>query len=254
MDLANIAINVVFFLLSALIILAGVLVVTVKNIIHAALWLIASFAGVAALYFLLEAPFIGVVQVLVYAGAVSILVLFAIMLTRQITGEGTRQLFDRWWLSALLAAGLLIVIVHTVSNPGLPADPQGNSRWPQADRVALTAPAPNPAGNPAAQPPSDPANQQVAGAFQIGQSFMNEYLLPFEIASLLLLVALIGAVVIAFEERSRRRRVLTLAEETALRRSLKDVVRAEPLTAIPAPADQAGASTVGSSAGTTNRR
>ena len=86
----NTVIQIIFFILSALVLLSGMMVVVVKNIIHAALWLIASFAGAAALYFLLEAPFVGVVQILVYAGAVSVLMLFAIMLTRQVTGERTR--------------------------------------------------------------------------------------------------------------------------------------------------------------------
>ncbi|MBA3943786.1 MAG: NADH-quinone oxidoreductase subunit J [Herpetosiphonaceae bacterium] len=270
MNLPNIAINVVFFALSSLILFAGFMVVWVKNIIHAALWLIASFAGVAALYFLLEAPFIGVVQILVYAGAVSILVLFAIMLTRQVTGEATRQLFDRWWLSALVALGLLIVIVRTVSNPGLPADAQGNTRWTRADRLAPAATAQAANATATAQAAAGATAQaanatataarpaaalpQVAGAFEIGQSFMKEYLLPFELASILLLVALVGAVVIAFEERSRRRRVLTLAEETALRRSLKGAGLVAPLTAIPGPVDQAPASTSGMNTDSSERR
>ncbi len=267
MNLPNIAINVVFFALSSLILFAGFMVVWVKNIIHAALWLIASFAGVAALYFLLEAPFIGVVQILVYAGAVSILVLFAIMLTRQVTGEATRQLFERWWLSALVALGLLIVIVRTVSNPGLPTDAHGNTRWPRADRLApaataqvaataqsATAATAQAANATATAPRTAATLPQVAGTFEIGQSFMKEYLLPFEIASILLLVALVGAVVIAFEERSRRRRVLTLAEETALRRSLKGAGLVAPLTAIPGPVDQAPASTSGINTDSTERR
>lgn len=208
----NTLIQIIFVLLSALVLISGLMVVLVKNIIHAALWLIASFAGVAALYFLLEAPFIGVVQVLVYAGAVSILMLFAIMLTRQITGEATRQLFERWWVAAVASVGIfLFVLVPTLLSPGLPGGAAGGS-WPQRDLVAATAVAGGETANQA-----NPAPQMVAGSLEIGRSFMREYLLPFEVASILLLVALIGAVVIAYEERSRRRRVLTLAEEVALR-------------------------------------
>jgi NADH-quinone oxidoreductase subunit J len=166
------------------------MVVTVKNIIHAALWLIGSFFTVAALYLLMEAEFIAIVQVLIYVGAISILVLFAIMLTRHVTGEGVRQLYRRWWVALLVAAALFgVLILPTVLN----------EQW-------NTVPPP-PAGQ--AQP--------IASAVEIGTAFMQEYLLPFEIASVLLLVALIGAIVIAFEERSARRRVLTLAEEVALR-------------------------------------
>ena len=209
----NTVIQVIFFVLSALLLVSGVMVVVAKNIIHAALWVIASFAGVAALYFLLEAPFIGVVQVLVYAGAVSILMLFAIMLTRQVSGEATRQLFERWWVAAVVAAGIFVlVIVPTVLRPGLPGPGGADDAsvgWPRTDPAAA-APVTEEGGGPATP---------IAGSLEIGRSFMREFLLPFEVASILLLVALIGAVVIAHEERTRRRRVLTLAEETALRRS-----------------------------------
>src|ERR671924_831633 len=112
----NILIMIIFFVLSALTLVAGLMVVTVKNIIHAALWLIASFFTVAALYLLMEAEFIAVVQVLIYVGAISILILFAIMLTRHVTGEGVRQLYQRWWVALLVAAGLFgALIVPTVA-------------------------------------------------------------------------------------------------------------------------------------------
>jgi NADH-quinone oxidoreductase subunit J len=185
----DILIDVLFFLLSALILVAALAVVTVRNIIHSALWLIASFFGVAALYLLMEAEFIAVVQVLVYVGAISILILFAIMLTRHVTGEGVRQLYRRWWVALLVAAGLFgLLIVPTVYN----------YNW------SVVTPQP---GQPEA----------ISSSLQLGTAFMREYLLPFELASVLLLVALIGAIVIAFEERSKRRKVLTLAEEFSLR-------------------------------------
>jgi NADH-quinone oxidoreductase subunit J len=186
----NVLIMVIFLVLSASTLAAALMVVTVKNIIHSALWLIASFFTVAAMYLLMEAEFIAIVQVLIYVGAISILVLFAIMLTRHVTGEGVRQLYKRWWIAMIVAAALFgLLIVPTVSN----------YTW-------STVP---PAGPDGAAP--------ISSTVQIGTAFMREYLLPFEIASVLLLVALIGAIVIAYEERSARRRVLTLAEEVALR-------------------------------------
>ena len=221
----NTVIQIIFFLLAGLVLLSGAMVVIVKNIIHSALWLIASFAGVAALYFLLEAPFIGVIQILVYAGAVSILVLFAIMLTRQVTGEATRQLFERWPVAAVAAVGIFaLVLVPTILRPGLPAQAGAENPpagWPRADLAAEAAGAENAVGN----------GTGIAGAFEIGRSFMREYLLQFEVASILLLVALIGAVVVAYEERSRRRRVLTLAEEAALRRSPRGAEGSAPMAA-----------------------
>ncbi len=234
-------IGLIFWGLSALILFSGFMVVFVKNIIHAALWLIASFAGVAAFYFLLEAPYIGVVQILVYTGAISILMLFAIMLTRQVTGEGTRQLFERWWVAALVAVALFAgVIVPTIWAPQLPVTERGQpTYWPQTDRAA---PSPAPAAN-AQAPQPEAETPQIAGAFEIGRSFMGEYLLPFEVSSILLLVALIGAVVIAYEERTRRRRILTLAEEAELRRSVSGLSLERPVQAsaqLPAGTSDAG--------------
>ena len=202
----NVLIMIIFFALSALTLAAGVMVVTVKNIIHSALWLIASFFGVAAMYLLMEAEFIAIVQVLIYVGAISILILFAIMLTRHVTGEGVRQLYQRWWIALIVAAALFgLLIVPTVFNYG----------WNTV-------------------PPSAPDQAAaLSSSVQIGTAFMREYLLPFEIASVLLLVALIGAIVIAYEERSTRRKVLTLAEELALRQQRE---RAETLSGVSAAA------------------
>lgn len=183
----------IFFILAALTIVSALMVVTRQNIIHAALWLIASFFGVAGLYMMMHAEFIAIVQILVYIGAISILVLFAIMLTRQVTGEGEQLFFKRWWVGLLVSGALFsaVLIPTLVNHP-----------WN----------VPQPAADAAAQP------EQVAGTVELGTAFMREYLLPFEVASVILLVALIGAVVIAFEERASRRRVLTLAEEVAIRK------------------------------------
>src|SRR3954463_9398027 len=113
----NVLILIIFVLISALILGAALAVVAVKNLIHSALWLITSFFGVGALYLLMEAEFIAVVQVLVYVGAISILILFAIMLTRHVTGEGVRQLYQRWWVALIVAAALFsVLIVPTVWN------------------------------------------------------------------------------------------------------------------------------------------
>jgi NADH-quinone oxidoreductase subunit J len=243
-------VGAVFWLVSGLILFSGLMVVLVKNIIHAALWLIASFAGVAALYFLLEAPFIGVVQILVYTGAVSILVLFAIMLTRQVTGERTRQLFSRWWVAAIVAVLLFGgVMVPGIWNPELPAATQAPAEggeplagtnettyWPQAERAIAEDAAggqtqsAGDAGEEAGTEATVPT-LVIAGVLEIGLSFMREYLVPFELAAILLLVALVGAVTIAFEERTRRRRILTLAEEAELRRSMSGLGIERPMQA-----------------------
>jgi NADH-quinone oxidoreductase subunit J len=199
----DLLIQIIFGLLSALIIGAAMMVVTVRNVIHAALWLIASFFGVAALYFVLEAEFIAVVQVLVYVGAVSILILFAIMLTR--SEEGERLLTRHWWAAALISLGLFgAVLLPTLVGHA----------W-------NTPPPTGPAGTP----------EVLSGVEELGRGFVNEFVLHFEVAGVLLTVALIGAIVIAFEERARRRRVLTLAEEHELRRRRQVAAEQAPVAA-----------------------
>jgi NADH-quinone oxidoreductase subunit J len=185
-------IQIVFGVLATLIIGSAVMVVAVRNIIHSALWLIACFFGVGALYLLLEAEFIAVAQILIYVGSVAVLILFAIMLTRDISGEGERQLNRRWWL-ALIIAGVLFSAVMT----------------PILITTAWNVPPPPTPGAPP---------EVIAGVADLGRGFVKEFLIQFQVAGVLLTVALIGAIVIAFEERARRRRVLTLAEEHELRR------------------------------------
>ena len=80
----------VYFAIAAVIVLLSVLTVYSKNIVHSALYLLGTFAGVAALYIFLNAPFIGVAQILVYIGAVGVLILFAVMLTRRSIMEESR--------------------------------------------------------------------------------------------------------------------------------------------------------------------
>lgn len=203
-------VQIIFVLNAALIIGAALMVVSVKNVIHAALWLITSFFGVGALYLLLEAEFLAVVQVLIYVGAISVLILFAIMLTQQLMRKADQPLYRYWWVALLVSATLFAAIITpTVAT----------QEW------NIVPPAP-------AVTPGEPTG--IAGAVELGTAFVREYLLQFQIAGILLLVALIGAIVIAYEERDRRRRVLTLAEEVELRKRQQQ--RAEPKTPVPAPA------------------
>lgn len=183
-------VQLVFGILALFALLSAIMVVSVRNLIHAALWLIATFFTMAAIYLLMQAEFLSLAQVLIYVGAISILILFAIMLTRDIEGETTKLLYKRWWIGGLVAAALFGLLI---------APSVIRHNWQIAP------------------PNADGTTPAVSSTIEIGTAFLREYLLPFEVASVLLLVALIGATVIAFEERARRRRVLTLAEEVALR-------------------------------------
>jgi NADH-quinone oxidoreductase subunit J len=205
----EVVVQITFGVIAVFILVAAAMVVSVRNVIHAALWLIACFFGVGALYMLLEAEFLAVVQVLIYVGAVSVLILFAIMLTRQITGEGVRQLTNRWPVVLAITA----LLFATVLAPTLI-----NQQW-------NVPPAP-PLGTP----------EPIAGPAELGRGFVNEFLIQFQVVGVLLTVALIGAIVIAYEERARRRKVLTLAEELELKRlraqtppTVSEPVEAEPV-------------------------
>lgn len=180
----DLVLQVSFALIALLVLVSAGLVVTTRNIIHAALWLIACFFGVGALYVLLEAEFLAVVQVLVYVGAVSVLMLFAIMLTPHITHPDVAQVTARWWAAGLLAVLLFGAAIAPVLL---------NYVWPAVPDSGLI------------------------GVADLGRAFVGPYVLHFQLIGVLLTVALIGAIVIAYEEQSRRRRVLTLAEEFELR-------------------------------------
>lgn len=181
-------IQIVFFIIAALILGAALMTVTARNLIHAALWLISCFLSVGALYLLMEAEFAAIAQVLAYVGAIAVLILFAIMVTPNID-LAEQAIFKNRWVAMLVAAALFgLLIVPTMLAHG----------WsPQ------------------------PATATVANAQVLGAALMREYLLPFELASVLLLVALIGAIVIGMDV-GLHRRVLTLADEVRLRREASE--------------------------------
>lgn len=166
--------TIAFFVMT-LFILGGALgVVTTRNLIHGALYLILSLFGVSGFFVLLSADFLAAVQVLVYIGAIAILLIFAVMLTRSMTSlRDIRN--EQWWLSALVGAGLFILLAGGVI---LPVWGQGSIFIEQ------------------------PVSAAVATTVDLGVALVdgNQYVLPFEVASLLLTAAMIGAIVIARDE------------------------------------------------------
>ena len=165
--------NIVIFFVLTMMALGGALgVVTSRNLFHSALFLVLSFAGVAGYYVLLDAGFLAVVQLLIYIGAIAILILFAIMFTRGLMVKHQSQSNDQW-LIALLVAILAFVVLAVVL---------WQVDWPVAGRDALASP-----------------NVSIG---QLGQDLLGPYVIPFEVASVLLLVALIGAVILARETES----------------------------------------------------
>ncbi|MEE8356306.1 MAG: NADH-quinone oxidoreductase subunit J [Anaerolineales bacterium] len=157
---------IIFGLASLVTLGAALAVVTNKNILHSAFYLVLAFVGVASIYVLLEAPFIAVVQVMIYIGAIAILIVFAIMLTRRILSEDLIQRNSQWILSALGAVGLFVIlgwIMYSV-------------KWPVVQQAV----------------PEDTITI-------LGQELLSTYIVPFEIASVLLLAALVGSIIISRE-------------------------------------------------------
>jgi NADH-quinone oxidoreductase subunit J len=167
------AMQIVFLLVGLIILGAALMVVTTRNLIHAALWLIVTLFGVAVLYAILNAGFLAVVQVVVYIGAIAILFIFAVMLTRRDLRDQGPQVNRGWWLGALVAALTLAGLVMIL---------QGWSGF----------------SNFAAELPS--GFDAVGG---LGNALIqpNAFVLPFEVASVLLLAALIGAVYVSFNRK-----------------------------------------------------
>jgi NADH-quinone oxidoreductase subunit J len=166
--------QIIFVIVAAITLGSAVMVVTVRNLVHAALWLILALFGVAVTFALLNAPFFTVVQVVIYIGAISILMIFAVMLTRRTMQDSGRNVNPGWWLAAFLSLVLFAGLLWMFStwdgfSTALPALPAGVDQVQQLG-VALVSP--------------------------------NMYVLPFEIASILLLAALIGAIVVAWERKS----------------------------------------------------
>ena len=165
--------NVVFAVMAVFMIAAAIRVVTTKNIVHAALWLVVVLGGVGANYLLLQAEFVAITQFLVYLGAVIVLFLFGIMLTRAPLGVADDLDNNQRWIG-LGAAGLLLVVVGYAL-----IETFGN------DKLDFRA------YETVAEANTNGRTQAVA------DTIFGQYLIPFEMISVLLLAALIGAIVLA---------------------------------------------------------
>jgi NADH:ubiquinone oxidoreductase subunit 6 (subunit J) len=157
----------VFYLIALVTVGSAIVVAFSRNIIYSAFSLLGTFAGVAGLYVFLGADFVAAVQLLIYVGGILILIIFAVMLTHRITDvDITNRAAGR--VPALILIGVfLLLLIHTVRE----------TPWARVKEIVY-------------QP-------TIA---KIGDLFLGHYLLPFELASLVLLAALIGAVVLSRKE------------------------------------------------------
>jgi NADH:ubiquinone oxidoreductase subunit 6 (subunit J) len=194
--------TIIFLVLSVVVIGSALFVVTTRNLFHAALMLILSFFGVAGIYVLLDAGFFAVAQVLVYIGAISILFIFAVMLTRGMMAMERSN--SQATSSALLCAGLFVMFLLVLG--------------PAQIRVPLLWFAPRDVGG----VPWNITSQSVVGddyIRQLGFELTNPaaFALPFELASVLILLAMVGAIWVARERRPPEvlaDRALAAAEES----------------------------------------
>ena len=154
-----------FWVLTVTAVGSALMVAAVRNLLHAVLFLVLSFVGVAGLYITLSADFVAMVQVLVYAGAIAVLMLFAIMLTPRAARDNGDGIF---WAPALVLAGLVATAVSLIAT---------RTEWAVSDRGPFA---------------------QTASV--IGEALLDPFVLPFEIASVVLVAAMIGAIVIVREE------------------------------------------------------
>ena len=163
--------DISFAIIAALTIAAAVAAMSLRNLVHCALAVAIAFAGLAAAYLQLDAQFVGFAQFLVYVGAVAILIVFAVLLTRG--GEpSSESIFSKNWLpGAVIAMAVFAVLAWTIRNSAVA-------------RRELP-------------PPPD------TGVKQIGDALMTKYILPLEVIGLLLTAALIGAVIIALKEEKK---------------------------------------------------
>ena len=164
----------IIFLLVALFTLgSGFMVVTTRNLVHAALWLVATLFGVAVAFALLNAAFLAVVQVVVYIGAIAILFIFAVMLTRKDMRDQGPQMNPNWWVGALLSVLTFVGLFFLL---------QG---WSGLSTTAADIPS------------------GFDSISELGNALVSPdaYVLPFEVASVLLVAALVGAVYVAFNRK-----------------------------------------------------
>jgi len=157
----------IFYVLAVMAGVSALMVVTLKNLFHSALFLVLTFFSVAAIYILLGAEFLAGVQVLIYVGAITILMIFAIMLTYQIGSKNIRQVNEQKGQATIIVLIFFALSVATVVF----------TAWPLSSGEL---PLPN--------------------TMSIGKLLLSTYVIPFEVVSIVLLVALIGAIVISRQD------------------------------------------------------
>lgn len=161
----QVAPNIFFGIIALTAVAAAVKVVTTSNVVHAALYLMVVLGAVAATFVVLAAEFLAASQVLVYIGAIVVLLLFGVMLTRAVIGSDVHLDYEQRWLGVLVAGLVFAVMAFSL--------------WDRYEDALL------------------PEDRQVQRSADVADSIFATYIVPFEAVSVLLLAALIGAIVVA---------------------------------------------------------
>jgi len=164
------SVGIVFWMLSIVILISGMMVVSLKNIFHCALFLVVCLFSVAGIFILLDAEFLAVAQVLIYVGAVAILMIFALMLTSNLASKKIRQTNENsvvtFFVCLIFLMATLTMLYHT-------------DVWNYAkDQIPATE----------------------SNTMMLGKLLMTKFMLPFEVVSIVLLAAMIGGIVLARKE------------------------------------------------------
>ncbi len=168
-------VGIVFWILAFVSVVSAILVVSLKNIFHCALFLILCLFSVAGIYILLHAEFLAAAQVLIYVGAVAILMIFAIMLTSNLASAAIRQSNENVLVSAFVSIVFAFAMFIMLGGT--------RSIWHEIK-------------------PAVAGGQTEYNILYLGKLLMTKYVLPFEVVSVLLLAAMIGAIVLARKERA----------------------------------------------------
>lgn len=167
--------QIIFIIVAAVTLFSALMVVASRKMMHSALWLVLALLGVAMMFATLQAGFFAVVQLLVYIGAISILIIFTLMLTRKVMDDENPQVIKGWWLPALMAVLLFGLTVGFLAT------------WDDFNAMLNELPA---------------GSENIAG---LGMALVDPagYVIPFEVASVLLIAALVGAIYIAVERKEK---------------------------------------------------
>lgn len=171
------AVQILFLITSAVTLFSALMSVAARKMIHSALWFVLALMGVAVIFAMLEASFFAVVQVLVYVGAIAILIIFAVMLTRRALEDTGKQINRATVITLVIVMIVLAGLIFSVR------------MW--APLLSTTIPL--------------TADHQDVGTLGLALTDPQQFALPFEVTSVLLLAAMIGAIYIAYERKDDKK-------------------------------------------------